>query len=82
MEVAVVVRARRKQRGWSQQELARRAGVGRDWIIRLEKAKPGVEFGLVMRTLRELGFAIRLEDAAVPTAPVIDLNEILNNTQS
>jgi len=35
--------------------LADKAGVGRVWIIHLEKAMPTVEIGLVLGTLKALG---------------------------
>lgn len=44
----------RKQRGWSQTQLAEKVGVSRLWISQLENGKETVEFGLVLRTLRAL----------------------------
>lgn len=52
--VGELVRDQRKQRGWSQTQLAERAGVSRLWIGHLEKGKETVEFGLVLRALRAL----------------------------
>lgn len=55
--------------------MAREAGVGREWIIHLEKAKPTVELGLVMGTLKALG--VRLSIAPhEPADSEIDLNQI------
>ena len=77
-ELAAVVRAERKSRGLSQAMLAKQAGVGRDWIIGLEKGKSTAEIGLVLRTLGSLGLAIQLGHATKAHAPDgIDLNEIL-----
>ena len=54
-ELAAGIRAERKRLGLSQAALAERAGVGRDWIIGLEKGKSTAEIGLILRTLRALG---------------------------
>ncbi len=53
-DIAVLVKQERKNRGWTQAELAMHSGVSRDWVIGLEKAKPTVELSLVLRTLKAL----------------------------
>ena len=79
-ELAAVVRAERKSLGLSQALLAQRAGVGRDWIIGLEKGKSTAEIGLVLRTLRALGLDLDLGRTAKTRDPGgIDLNEILEH---
>ena len=55
-----LVRDQRKERGWSQSELAGKVGVSRLWIGHLEKGKESVEIGLVMKTLRTLDLALDL----------------------
>ena len=78
-ELAAVIRGLRREKGWSQAALAREAGVGREWIIHLEKARPSVELGLVMGTLKALGVRLNIE----PHAPIdssIDLNQILGES--
>ena len=52
--IGELVRDQRKQRGWSQSQLAEKAGVSRLWIGHLEKGKDTVELGLVLKTLRAL----------------------------
>jgi len=52
--VGELVRDQRKQRGWSQGQLAEKAGVSRLWVGHLEKGKESVELGLVLQTLRAL----------------------------
>lgn len=49
-----LVRDQRKQRGWSQSQLAEKVGVSRLWISQLENGKETVEFGLVLKTMRAL----------------------------
>jgi y4mF family transcriptional regulator len=54
------VRDQRKKKGWSQTELAQRAGVSRLWIGNLEKGKPSLEIELVFKALRALGISINI----------------------
>jgi len=56
--VGALVRDQRKQRGWSQSQLAAKVGVSRLWIGHLEKGKESVELGLVLCTLRVLELAV------------------------
>lgn len=53
-DIGLLIRARRKELGLDQRELASRVGVSRQWLIDLEKGKPGVEVGLVLRVLQAL----------------------------
>lgn len=81
-ELAAVIRQLRREKGWSQATLAREAGVGREWIIHLEKARPTVELGLVMGTLKALGVRLRIDPQTPQTDPEIDLNRILGDTHT
>ena len=63
-DIAALVKQERKKCGWTQAELAMRSGVSRDWIIALEKGKPTLELGLVLRAVKAL--KIRL-DATCPS---------------
>jgi HTH-type transcriptional regulator/antitoxin HipB len=78
-ELAAVIRGLRREKGWSQAELAREAGVGREWVIHLEKARPTVELGLVMGTLKALGVRLRIEPQPTQSDSLIDLSRILEN---
>lgn len=55
-----LVSDQRKQRGWSQTQLAEKVGVSRLWISQLENGKESVEFGLVLKTLRALDLALEV----------------------
>ena len=57
-EIGALIRDRRSQLNLSQQELARKVGVSRAWLVALEKGKPSVQLGLVLQTLNELGLSI------------------------
>jgi HTH-type transcriptional regulator/antitoxin HipB len=63
--LAAVVQRARSERGYTQVELSKRAGVGRRFIVDLESGHPRAEIGLVMDVLRALGLAPR----AVPAMP-------------
>lgn len=80
-ELAAVIRSLRREKGWSQATLASEAGVGREWIIHLEKARPTVELGLVMGTLKALGVRLSIERQA-PVDSAIDLNQILGESHN
>lgn len=60
-DVATAVRQARKQRGLTQAQLAQRAGVGRDWLVRLEKGNPRLELSKVLDTFAALGLALSIE---------------------
>jgi y4mF family transcriptional regulator len=79
-ELAAVIRSLRREKGWTQAALAREAGVGREWVIHLEKARPGVELGLVMATLKALGVRLKIEPQT-PVAADIDLGRILGDSK-
>lgn len=49
-----LVRDQRKQRGWSQSQLAEKVGVSRLWVGQFENGKETVELGLVLKVLRAL----------------------------
>lgn len=49
-----LVQDQRKQRGWSQSQLAEKVGVSRLWVSQFENGKETVELGLVLKTLRAL----------------------------
>jgi y4mF family transcriptional regulator len=59
-EVGRTVRARRRQQGLRQGELAALAGVGNRFVSDLENGKPSVELGKVVEVLLALGLELRV----------------------
>ncbi len=59
-DLGLLVREARHARQFTQAQLAAKAGVGRDWIIALEKGNRGAEMGRVLRTLRVLECAVEI----------------------
>ncbi len=53
-----LVRDQRKQRGWSQSQLAEKVGVSRLWVGQFENGKESVELGLVLKALRALDLSL------------------------
>ena len=60
-DLGVAVRERRRELGLSQQQLADRLGVSRQWIVGLEGGKPRAEIGLVLRALRSLDLRVLVQ---------------------
>ena len=82
-DLASCIRQERKNLGWTQAEWAERSGVSRDWIIGLERAKPGVELVLVLRTLKALNLPLSIDPRSPKSIPSegINLDDVLNNTR-
>ena len=57
-DVAALARGRRRDLGWSQTDLARRAGVSRKWVSDFETGKTSVELGVVLRVLDALELSL------------------------
>lgn len=54
-DIGALVQKARKARGFSQQDLAQRAGVGRRFVSELENGKPTLEFARVIQVTRAAG---------------------------
>lgn len=68
-DVGAAVRAARRSAGLSQQALADRAGVPRQWVSRLETgSNPAAELRKLLDVLAALGLAVELLPAPASTA--------------
>ena len=65
-EVAGAVRLTRKDRGWTQAQLAAHAHVSRDLVNRLENGSGRVELAKVLDVLAALGLATVIEPRRSP----------------
>lgn len=83
-DLGAIVRARRREMGLSQGDLAVRAGVSRPWISYLEGGKPTIELGRVLRVLEALDLVLQIHTGAEPTddAPSVDLDALLDDYRS
>ena len=79
LDLAAVIRERRRQRGLDQAELAYRIGVSRQWIVAVEKGKSRAEVGLVLRALDELGLRLetRPQEDVKPLRGSPDINAVV-----
>lgn len=58
LALATAIRGARAQAGLTQAQLALVSGVGRDTVIALENARPGVSLGAALRVMKGLGLTI------------------------
>ena len=61
VDLGLVIRDRRRKLQLSQTDLARKVGVGRQWIVGIEHGKPRAELWLVLRTLSALGLSFTID---------------------
>ena len=78
-DFALVVRSRRRNLKLRQIEVARQAGVSREWLIDLEHGKPTLEFGKVLKLLETLDIPISLHLKDEPPAWSIPLTAAAAN---
>ena len=87
VDFGAVIRDKRLRLGLSQADLARKVGVGRQWIVEVEKGKSGAPLALILRTLEALGISLtenegdRTGKKTSSKARGISLDSILNNLQ-
>ena len=61
--LGTAVRTLRTRRRWTQVDLAQRAGVSRQWLIKLEAGKtPGLEVGMILQVLDSLDASLMIRD--------------------
>jgi y4mF family transcriptional regulator len=78
LELGGTIRSRRRQLGWSQEQLAATVGVSRRWVIGVEHGKSSAEVSLVLRTLNALGLVTDVIEAPVAHGSR-DLDRILDD---
>jgi y4mF family transcriptional regulator len=69
------VRDARARHGWSQHELAERAGVSRSWLARLEAGHRGAELEQILRLLNALDLTLTVTDADERARPASSTDE-------
>gem|GEM_PF-247161 len=88
-DLGTLLRQRRRTRQLSQQALADAIGVSRHWVMDLERGKPTLEVGLVLRAITALGLTTDLRDADRTAEPrsagtyssMIDLEQVLSRAR-
>ena len=69
----------------TQQQLARAAAVGRQWVVEIEAGKPRAELGRVLQTLAALDLSLTIHGDGIPELrkqdnPIeaVDLQDVLD----
>ena len=83
VEFGQLLRERRRVLELDQSALSARIGVNRQWVIDLEKGRPGAGLGLVLRAVRELGLELDVQVAPPKSEsePTIDLNALIDRAR-
>lgn len=71
-DLGAAVREARSKRHLTQAQLAQRAGVSREWLVRLEQGHPRLEVQLVLDTLEAVGLMLTTGTAVSPAADVAE----------
>ena len=66
VDFGLMIRQARRARGMTQQQLARAAAVGRQWVVAIESGKPGAELGRVLQTLAALDLSLTIHGEGIP----------------
>jgi len=77
-DLGAAIKGARQHRGFTQAQLAARAGVTRQWIIAVEKGKSTAEVGGVLRTLAALGLVADIIEGT-PRRGVVDLDSLVGD---
>jgi HTH-type transcriptional regulator/antitoxin HipB len=83
-DLAAVVRGRRLSAGLSQEQVAARTGVSRQWVSELERGKATAELGLVLGLLDALELKVELDarESEGPPTVSVDLDGVLDEYRS
>lgn len=76
-DVGSVIRARRRELGLDQHELADMVGVSRQWILAIERGKDRADLSLVLRTLRVLGLTVQVAPLGAPSDEALNLDSVI-----
>ena len=76
LDLGLAIRDRRRKLKLSQTELARKAGVGRQWVVAIEHGKSRAELSLVLRTLAALDLPLTIDPAARRLPSGDDMNPL------
>jgi HTH-type transcriptional regulator/antitoxin HipB len=81
LELGATIKDCRRRLHLGQHDLAAKVGVSRQWVIDVEKGKPGTEIGLIFRALAVLGITLHVGEGAPPAkktaADVADIDTII-----
>ena len=61
-QMGAAIRQLRRDKGWTQQDLAEKAGVSVVWLSHAERGKRSVQIDLVFKVLECLGKSVSIDD--------------------
>lgn len=70
-QIGHLIHRERVKKQWTQQQLADKVGVGREWIVSVEKGRSNPQLDLVLRTLTALNLGIQI--SSLPKNPLDDI---------
>ena len=80
LDLGLIIRERRRKLGLTQNSLAEKAAVGRQWLVAVEQGKARAEIGLVLRTLAALDIELHAggngQDGKTATAKSIPVSPV------
>jgi HTH-type transcriptional regulator/antitoxin HipB len=76
IDLGLAVRKQRRALGMDQRALANAVGTNRQWVIDLEKGRPGASLGLVLRALSVLRLGMRVGPDE-PAPSFIDIDAVI-----
>lgn len=81
-DLGLVIRARRRELGLDQHELASMIGASRHWVIGIEKGKERADVGLLLRTLRALGLVVLVQPMpTLTTGDPVDIDRVIERAR-
>ncbi|MCU0672402.1 MAG: helix-turn-helix domain-containing protein [Myxococcota bacterium] len=69
-DLGSLVREHRLARAMTQAQLAQAIGTSRQWVVDLERGKPTLALGLVLRAVTAVGLSLRVETGSSSAAPL------------
>jgi len=86
LDLGLAIRDQRRKLGLSQAELARRTGVGRQWVVAVERGKSRAELGLVLRTLSALDLRLTIQPGNLwsrssDEMSLVDIDAVINDAR-
>ena len=86
LDLGLAIRDQRRRLGLSQAELARKAGVGRQWVVAIERGKSRAELGLVLRTLSALDLRLAIQPGdrrsrSSDEMSLVDIDAVINDAK-
>ena len=86
LDLGLAIRDQRRKLELSQAELARKAGVGRQWVVAIEHGKSRAELGLVLRTLSALDLRLAIDPGdrqprSSDDMSLVDIDAVINDAK-